>query len=50
MDGIFYDKTTGLWYVIARGIRFDGFLTHEEAYRWENDEPSPQDAGSAEAA
>ena len=34
MDGIYFDKSSGLWYVLAAGVKYDGFLTFSEAEKW----------------
>ena len=33
-DGIFYDKSCGLWYVVSHGITYSGFASYEEAEKW----------------
>ena len=34
MDGIYFDQATGLWYVLANGIKYEGFASYSEAEKW----------------
>ena len=33
-DGIYFDKAAGTWFVLANGIKYEGFASYAEAEKW----------------